>query len=93
MGQWGCGITAHGVGIKIKERPISTPFAMPQFGEVFFFERNDRIPNGYTTGQFRTRTADYGLGIQYGLGIRRGLQTWYKIRTTDYVNKNSAYWF
>ena len=45
MGQLGCGIRAHGVGIKIKERPISTPFVMPQLGEVFF-ERNDRIPNG-----------------------------------------------
>ena len=32
-------------------------------------------PTGYTTGQFRTRTADCGLGIKDGLGIRRGLWT------------------
>ena len=79
MGQWGCGITAHGVGIKIKERRLSTPFAMPQFGEVFFFERNDRIPNGYTTGQFRTRTADCRLRTGYTIRTR------YKTRTADLV--------
>ena len=49
------------------------------------------------------RTTDCGLGIKYGLGIKRrlenmvwvqnadcGLQTGYKIRTTDYVGKNDA---
>ena len=24
-------------------------------------------------GQYKTRTADYGLGIKHGLGIKRGL--------------------
>ena len=95
MSQWGCGIRAHGVGIKIKERPISTPFAMPQFGEVFFFNEMTGYPTATqpVSLEHELRTADCGLGIQYGLGIRRGLQTWYKIRTTDYVGKNSAYWF
>ena len=49
------------------------------------------------------RTTDCGLGIKYGLGIKRGLenidwvynadcglQTGYKIQTTDYVGKNGA---
>ena len=74
MGQWGCGIRAHGVVIKIKERPISTPFVMPQLGEVFLNEMTG-YQTGYTTGQFRTRTADCGLGIKYGLGIKHELWT------------------
>ena len=28
-----------------------------------------------TTGQYKTRTADCGLGIKYGLGIKRRLRT------------------
>ena len=46
-------------------------------------------------GQYKTWTADCGLGIKYGLGIKCGLRTEYKTRTgcktrtTDYVNKNS----
>ena len=41
----------------------------------FFLNEMNGYPTGYTTGQFRTRTADCGLGIKYGLGIRRGLWT------------------
>ena len=46
-------------------------------------------------GQYKTWTADCGLGIKYGLGIKCGLRTEYKTRTryktrtTDYVYKNS----
>ena len=49
----------------------------------------------YTTGQYKTRTADCELGIKHGLGIKCGLwteyktRTRYKMRTTDYVFKNS----
>ena len=81
MSQWGCGIRAHGVGIKIKERPISTPFAMPQFGEVFFFNEMTGYPtatqpvsleHGLGTGykiwtRYKTWTVDCGLGVKYGL--------------------------
>ena len=41
------------------------------------------------------RTMNCGLGIKHGLGKKRGLRTeyntWtrYKMRTTDYVHKNS----
>ena len=31
----------------------------------------------YTTGQYKTRTADHGLGIKHGLGMKCGLQTVY----------------
>ena len=32
-----------------------------------------RIPYLPATGQYKTRTTDYGLGIKHGLGIKRGL--------------------
>ena len=45
---------------------------------------------GNKTGQYKTWTADCGLGIKYGLGIKCRLRTEYKTRTryktraTDY---------
>ena len=33
----------------------------------------DIIINCQKSGQYKTRTADYGLGIKHGLGIKRGL--------------------
>ena len=66
MGQWGCGIRAHGVGIKIKERPISTPFAMPQFGEVFFLNEMTGYPTATqpVSLEHELRTADCGLRVR-----------------------------
>ena len=34
---------------------------------------------GFSSGQYKTGTADCGLGIKYGLGIKRGLEN------TDWV--------
>ena len=61
MGQWGCGISGHGVGIRIKERPISTPFAMPQLGEVFFFNEMTGYPTAtqQVSLEHGLRTADW----------------------------------
>ena len=74
MGQWGCGIRAHGVGIKIKERPISTPFAMPQFGEVFFLNEMTGYP-----------TATQPVSLEHELRTGYTIRTRYKTRTADLV--------
>ena len=81
MGQWGCDIRAHGVGIKIKERPISTPFAMPQFGEVFFLNEMTGYPTATqpVSLEHELRTADCGLRTGYTIRTR------YKTRTADLI--------
>ena len=58
-----------------------------------FFRHCNQQNGGTSSGQYKTRTADYGLGIKhglgyktrskhYGLGIKYGL--WYKTRTEHY---------
>ena len=68
----GCDIRAHGVGIKIKEHLISTPFAMPQLCVCVFFNEMTGYP-----------TATQPLSLEHGLRTGHKIRTRYKTRTVD----------